>query len=286
MPFKSKAQQRWMFANHPQMAERWAHDTPSIKSLPDHKKKKKKQKKAFLMSLPLIDNIKLAESNGDNYGANSDGIPTKADHSANKSPAPNYRPADNPQQSCASCDNFIGGHCTKYGFDPDPSYVCDGWEPVEIGPGGSFSELEQNLSPEQAFKVGFLLRCVEEGLNEEQISDRIERGLTIKKALLEHIPGYETLKSLGTNVLDAGLTAAVGVPVGIGALGGAAAAKATTNNAMNVDTLKQEELIDTYNRLADEAEAKAKRKRLEHGLPHQGIVWKRPDTGENIELPV
>lgn len=40
MPFQSKAQQRWMFAKHPKMAKRWAHETPDIKSLPERKKKK------------------------------------------------------------------------------------------------------------------------------------------------------------------------------------------------------------------------------------------------------
>lgn len=40
MPLKSKAQQRWMFANHPAMAKRWAEHTPDIKSLPEHVDKK------------------------------------------------------------------------------------------------------------------------------------------------------------------------------------------------------------------------------------------------------
>ncbi len=35
MPFKSKSQQRWMFANKPGMAERWADHTPDIKALPE-----------------------------------------------------------------------------------------------------------------------------------------------------------------------------------------------------------------------------------------------------------
>ena len=35
MPFKSKAQLRWMFANHPEMAKRWAMETPNQKSLPN-----------------------------------------------------------------------------------------------------------------------------------------------------------------------------------------------------------------------------------------------------------
>ena len=35
MPFKSKRQMRWMFANKPKMAKRWAKKTPDIKSLPE-----------------------------------------------------------------------------------------------------------------------------------------------------------------------------------------------------------------------------------------------------------
>lgn len=36
MPFKSKAQARWMFANKPKMAKEWAEHTPSMKSLPNY----------------------------------------------------------------------------------------------------------------------------------------------------------------------------------------------------------------------------------------------------------
>ena len=38
MPFQSKAQKGWMFANHPEMAKRWAAETPDMKHLPAHKK--------------------------------------------------------------------------------------------------------------------------------------------------------------------------------------------------------------------------------------------------------
>jgi hypothetical protein len=44
VPFKSKAQQRWMFENNPEMAKEWASKTPNIKSLPEKVKKKKGQK--------------------------------------------------------------------------------------------------------------------------------------------------------------------------------------------------------------------------------------------------
>lgn len=33
MPFKSKAQERFLFSQHPDIAKRWAGETPDIKSL-------------------------------------------------------------------------------------------------------------------------------------------------------------------------------------------------------------------------------------------------------------
>jgi len=41
MPFSSKAQQKFLFAKHPEIAKRWVNETPDIKSLPEHKKKVK-----------------------------------------------------------------------------------------------------------------------------------------------------------------------------------------------------------------------------------------------------
>lgn len=35
MPFKSKAQQRYMFAKHPKLAEEFAEETPNMKKLPE-----------------------------------------------------------------------------------------------------------------------------------------------------------------------------------------------------------------------------------------------------------
>jgi len=44
MPFKSQAQRKWMFANKPEMAERWAAETPKGKKLPKKLKKKTDKK--------------------------------------------------------------------------------------------------------------------------------------------------------------------------------------------------------------------------------------------------
>jgi len=39
MPFKSIAQRKWMFANKPAMAKRWAKEAPKGKKLPNKVKK-------------------------------------------------------------------------------------------------------------------------------------------------------------------------------------------------------------------------------------------------------
>lgn len=44
MPFKSKAQEKYLFANQPEIAKRWAKVTPSIKALPEKVKPKSKKK--------------------------------------------------------------------------------------------------------------------------------------------------------------------------------------------------------------------------------------------------
>lgn len=41
MPFRSKAQERYMFATMPERAKRWAKETPDIKALPEKVSKKK-----------------------------------------------------------------------------------------------------------------------------------------------------------------------------------------------------------------------------------------------------
>lgn len=44
MPFKSKAQQGFMFSQMPKVAKRWAKETPNMKSLPKKAPKKASRK--------------------------------------------------------------------------------------------------------------------------------------------------------------------------------------------------------------------------------------------------
>ena len=43
MPFKSKKQMKWMYANKPKMVKKWAEHTKSIKKLPNKVKKPRKK---------------------------------------------------------------------------------------------------------------------------------------------------------------------------------------------------------------------------------------------------
>jgi hypothetical protein len=44
MPFKSQAQRKFLYANHPEIAKRWEKETPKGKRLPKHVKLKKRTK--------------------------------------------------------------------------------------------------------------------------------------------------------------------------------------------------------------------------------------------------
>lgn len=43
MPFKSKAQRRFLFSQHPEIANRWQTETPKNKKLPERAPKPKKK---------------------------------------------------------------------------------------------------------------------------------------------------------------------------------------------------------------------------------------------------
>jgi hypothetical protein len=46
MPFQSEAQRRYLWANQPDIARRWAHEFPNQKHLPKRKKKRTTKKHA------------------------------------------------------------------------------------------------------------------------------------------------------------------------------------------------------------------------------------------------
>ena len=93
-----------------------------------------------------------------------------------------------------------------------------------------------------AFKVGFLTRCAEEGLTGELIGARLE-----------------ALEKQGNDVLNAGLTLGVGVPVGLSLLGGGVLGYGAARLAepkLSDDDIKAQELAHTYRVYADRLKAR------------------------------
>lgn len=52
MPFKSKAQRRFLYANHPEIAKRWSAEYPDQGKLPEHAKKGKRKMKSSVKVSP------------------------------------------------------------------------------------------------------------------------------------------------------------------------------------------------------------------------------------------
>jgi hypothetical protein len=119
------------------------------------------------------------------------------------------------------------------------------------------------LTTQEAFKFGFHARCVEEGLSPEETQVRIKLACEFQK----HADGSQAAARLATEVpkflMNLGLW---GYPAAM--LGGAGAGYMAANNPFTspriatAEERKEQELIQAYQRHADEArQATARRKR-------------------------
>lgn len=76
MPFESKKQMRWMYANHPEMAKRWSKHTKNIKNLPEKKDNSEEKKAYALVDQYLMEEIvKQAVNMAVNKSNTSTGTP-------------------------------------------------------------------------------------------------------------------------------------------------------------------------------------------------------------------
>jgi len=140
------------------------------------------------------------------------------------------------------------------------------------------------MTPELAFKAGFLLRCAEEGLTLEETHQRVKQALAQAqsgKLSLEKQAFWPALTSLGvmgsnaanlagravpaaTGLLSLGTGVAIGAPLVAGAGTGYLAAQLSRNtHRQGLEEAKQDEIIDEYDRLADEAKRRALLKRIQ-----------------------
>lgn len=109
------------------------------------------------------------------------------------------------------------------------------------------------LTAREAFKVGFMLRCADEGLTPAQAQERIEKAAGFFKESTRFLePVVQAVKPLSTvaETVEANkpvskfLTNILwGAPLAVGAAGGYAAHKLTANDIDEEDVRKQE-LID------------------------------------------
>lgn len=117
------------------------------------------------------------------------------------------------------------------------------------------------MTPREAYKFGFLCRCVEEGLDPAQTQQRIDQALEKRATGPKDLLEWGKLPfTLGGATID---LAAKGFPLALG-LGAASGAGIGTvlahlnRKELDEDEIRRRELIDTYNLFADRALEKSK----------------------------
>jgi hypothetical protein len=110
------------------------------------------------------------------------------------------------------------------------------------------------LTPREAFKIGFVLRCADEGLSATETSERVEKAA----ALLEKQAGlWDTTKGIGNLGWNIGVIA----PLAVG-LGGAYMLHKATEDTVDVEDLRKRELIAEMKHWARRAREQKKMKQL------------------------
>lgn len=117
------------------------------------------------------------------------------------------------------------------------------------------------MSPKEAFKVGFMLRCADEGLAPGDVEDRIQKaaGLMQKQGIFDNALGH-----IGGALGTAGMMG-LAAPIALGGLGGYFLNKTREANVDEED-VRTRELISELRTLAHRAKTQQKAKQLGLGL--------------------
>ena len=89
------------------------------------------------------------------------------------------------------------------------------------------------LTPQEAFRVGFLLKCADDGLSGNQVCERIAKTAGMFDSAMSGLGGTANM----------GMAALAALPIGAGAIGGYLANKAT-EDSLDEEDVKKRELID------------------------------------------
>lgn len=110
------------------------------------------------------------------------------------------------------------------------------------------------LSPKDAFKVGFLERCVEQGMGPAEMLAAVKTASDVfeKRGFLGDLLGktVDVAKGVGGAALGYGLPLALAAPVVGGGALGYGLARATDIDDTDVDEIKSREIIEEYARQA------------------------------------
>lgn len=103
------------------------------------------------------------------------------------------------------------------------------------------------LSAREAFKVGFLARCAEDGLSLPESLEAVKTA-TEKLAFLGSLVGgaMDMGKSVIGTGMHYGVPLALAAPPALGALAGAGLAKATDIDDEDVNEIKDREVLNAY----------------------------------------
>ena len=114
------------------------------------------------------------------------------------------------------------------------------------------------LTPLEAFRVGFLYKCADDGLTPDQIRQRVEVAASLVE---KHAGLLGDLGSAASQLGTWGTAGAIAAPIGVGAVGGYMAHKLQEDD-LDEDDVKQQELIDEMRRWARRAHEQRKSKLL------------------------
>jgi hypothetical protein len=111
------------------------------------------------------------------------------------------------------------------------------------------------LSAREAFKAGFLARCVDDRLSPEETEKRAAAALALMDKAAGAVAGalgkgYDLGKSLIGGAIGYGLPAALAAPPIAGGLAGYGLARATDVDDTDVAEVKDREVLDEYRRQA------------------------------------
>lgn len=130
------------------------------------------------------------------------------------------------------------------------------------------------LTAKEAFKIGFLAKCAEDGLTPDQMLARVKAAKDAfeKRAFIGGLLGSAAgaVGGAAKTVAGYGIPLALAAPPILGGLAGYGLAKATDVDDTDVDDIKNRELVEEYKRQAAKLQQQAAVRKYKQERSSQG----------------